>query len=153
MSVWVVPEGIDGHILLCTWEHLTFCRFHSLQCCNQHGLRMLRTVVTTVSFYSLGLLQNPVPPHLAGLYPLVPMVTQHLKTLPKVEYLCHEEMLDNKWPSRSSRHSTVEMNLTRKNEVTGSIPGLAQWVGIRHCCELWYRLQTRLGSGIAETLA
>ena len=28
----------------------------------------------------------------------------------------------------SSRHATVEMNLTRNHEVACSIPGLAQWV-------------------------
>ena len=28
----------------------------------------------------------------------------------------------------SSRHGAAEVNLTRNNEVTGSIPGLAQWV-------------------------
>ena len=30
--------------------------------------------------------------------------------------------------SRSSHLGAVEMNLTRKHEVAGSIPGLAQWV-------------------------
>ena len=30
--------------------------------------------------------------------------------------------------SRSSRHGLAEMNTTRNHEVTGSIPGLAQWV-------------------------
>ena len=29
---------------------------------------------------------------------------------------------------RSSRHGTAEMNPTRKREVAGSTPGLAQWV-------------------------
>ena len=28
----------------------------------------------------------------------------------------------------SSCHGTAEMNLTRKHEVAGSIPGLTQWV-------------------------
>ena len=40
------------------------------------------------------------------------------------------------------------MNLTRNHEVSGSIPGLAQGVRIWCCCELWYRSQMRLGSGI-----
>ena len=30
-----------------------------------------------------------------------------------------------------------------------SIPGLAQWVRIMCCCELWCRLQTWLGSCVA----
>ena len=29
---------------------------------------------------------------------------------------------------RSSRHGAAETNLTRNHEVSGSIPGLAQWV-------------------------
>ena len=30
-------------------------------------------------------------------------------------------------------------NPTRKHEVVGSIPGLAQWLRIQHCRELWCR--------------
>ena len=45
------------------------------------------------------------------------------------------------------------MNLTRNHEVVGSIPGLASGLRIRHCCELWCRSQTRLGSHIAVALA
>ena len=42
---------------------------------------------------------------------------------------------------------------TSNHEVAGSIPGLAQWVMIQHCGELWCRLQTRLGSRVAVALA
>ena len=35
-------------------------------------------------------------------------------------------------------------NLTRNHEVVGSSPGLAQWLRIQHCCELWCRSQMRL---------
>ena len=35
----------------------------------------------------------------------------------------------------------------------GSVPGLAQWVKDLRCCELWYELQTQLGSCIAVALA
>ena len=49
----------------------------------------------------------------------------------------------------SSRHGAVEKNLTRNHEVAGSTPVLAQWVKDRHCCELWCRSQTRVGSGVA----
>ena len=42
---------------------------------------------------------------------------------------------------QSSRHGTVETNLTRNHEVVGFDP----W-----CCrDLWCRLQTWLGSGVA----
>ena len=33
-----------------------------------------------------------------------------------------------KYSSQSSHHGTAETNPTRKHEVAGSIPGLAQWV-------------------------
>ena len=42
-------------------------------------------------------------------------------------------------------------NPTRNIEVVGSIPALAQWV--KHCCELWCRLQTWLRSRVAVALA
>ena len=42
---------------------------------------------------------------------------------------------------------------TRNHEVAGSIPGLAHGLRIQRCHELWYRLQTRLGSGIDVALA
>ena len=44
------------------------------------------------------------------------------------------------------------MNLTRNHEVAGSIPGLAR-LRIWHCCELWDRSQTWLGSGVAVAVA
>ena len=40
-------------------------------------------------------------------------------------------------------------NPTRNHEVAGSIPALASGLTIRRCCELWCRLQTRLGSCVA----
>ena len=48
---------------------------------------------------------------------------------------------------------TVETNLTRNDEVAGSIPGLTQWLEIWHCPELWCRLQMQLGSGVAAAVA
>ena len=45
------------------------------------------------------------------------------------------------------------MKPTGNREVAGLIPGLAQWLRIRHCRELWCRLQTRLGSHVAVALA
>ena len=44
-------------------------------------------------------------------------------------------------------------NPTRNHEIAGSIPGLAQWLRIQHCCELWCRLQMWLGSHIALAVA
>ena len=42
-------------------------------------------------------------------------------------------------------------NLTRKHEVVGAIPGLAQW--IKDPPELWCESQMRLGSHVAVALA
>ena len=47
---------------------------------------------------------------------------------------------------RSSHCGSAVMNLTSMHEDAGSIPGLAQWFNDLACCELWCRLQTRLGS-------
>ena len=52
----------------------------------------------------------------------------------------------------SSHHGSVEMNLTSIHEDAGLIPGLDQWVKGPHCCELWCRSQTQLGSGIVEAV-
>ena len=43
--------------------------------------------------------------------------------------------------------------LARNHEVAGSIPGLAHWLRIRCCLELWCRLQTQLRSCVAVALA
>ena len=54
---------------------------------------------------------------------------------------------------RSSRRGSAEINLTGNHDVVGSIPGLTQWVKVRHCHELWCRSQTWLRSGVALTVA
>ena len=41
------------------------------------------------------------------------------------------------------------MNPTSVYEDAASIPGLAQWVKIQRCPEMWCRSQTQLGSDIA----
>ena len=35
------------------------------------------------------------------------------------------------------------------HEDVGLIPGLAQWLRIQHCCELWYMSKMWLGSRVA----
>ena len=41
------------------------------------------------------------------------------------------------------------MKPTGIHEEVGLIPGLAQWLRIQHCHELWCRLKTQLGSCVA----
>ena len=74
--------------------------------------------------------------------------TQHCSSL-KVG-LC---LLRNKNVFRSSHCGSVEVNLTSIHEDTGSIPGPVQWVEEWHCCELWCRLQTWLGSHVTVAVA
>ena len=44
-------------------------------------------------------------------------------------------------------------NPTRNHEVAGSVPGLPRELRIQRCRELWYRLQTQLGSQVAVVVA
>ena len=43
-------------------------------------------------------------------------------------------------------------NPTKNHGVAGSIPGLAQWVGIQRCRGLWCGLQMQPGSCVAVAL-
>ena len=47
----------------------------------------------------------------------------------------------------------METNPTRNHEVAELIPGLAQWVRIWCCHDLWRRSQMQLLSGVAVTVA
>ena len=55
--------------------------------------------------------------------------------------------------TRSSHCGAEEMNPTNMHKDGGSIPGLTQWVGIHHCCDLWCMSQMRLGSRVAVVQA
>ena len=44
-------------------------------------------------------------------------------------------------------------NLTSNHEDVGSNPGLAQWLRIHCCREMWCRSQTWLESGVAVAVA
>ena len=52
-------------------------------------------------------------------------------------------------PEGISCCGAVETDLTSIYEDANSNPGLAQWIGIWCCCELWCRSQMRLGFCIA----
>ena len=51
--------------------------------------------------------------------------------------------------ARSSHCGAAVLNLTRIHEEAGLIPGLTQWVKDLALSDLWYRLQTWLGSRVA----
>ena len=53
----------------------------------------------------------------------------------------------------SSCCGSVVINTTSIHEDVSLIPGLALWVRIQQCHELWCRLQTWLRSGIAVAVA
>ena len=55
--------------------------------------------------------------------------------------------------SGSSHCGAAETNPIRNHEVAGLIPGLAQQVGLQHCCELWCSSRTRLRSCVAVAVA
>ena len=56
-------------------------------------------------------------------------------------------------PESTSRCGSEKTNPTRKHEVAGSIPGLAQWLRIQRCHELWCRSQMRLNSHVVVAVA
>ena len=54
---------------------------------------------------------------------------------------------------RSSHCGTLEMNPTSNHVISGSIPGLAQWLKIRYCNELWCMSQMWLKSSVGVAIA
>ena len=54
---------------------------------------------------------------------------------------------------RSSYCGTVEVNPTRNHEAVGLILASLTALRIQCCLELWYSLQTWLGSGVALAVA
>ena len=61
--------------------------------------------------------------------------------------------LQQKSKAGSSRCGAMEMNLTSVHKDAGSTPDLLSGLEIRHCHELWYRLQMQLGSCIVVAVA
>ena len=67
----------------------------------------------------------------------------------KVGVQTHAERRCYKDTGRRSCCGAAETNLTSIHEDARWIPDPTQGVRIRHCCEMWCRSQTQLGSGVA----